>query len=221
MEEKESSQFWRALKPGSTISLKDAQALEDSMKAGLGVSARDYVVREVRSIKQLEGPVEWQLFNVEDGEERLWFLVKIVDEDIALRMYFEVEGLQPGTRSEMIEREMSWLFQEPKDPDDFRCNELAYAEEIIQAIEEDGEEKEIRFRIKPQGELHGACTHEPQQSWPRVMMATVVEYASQQACANPELLLLELGGERGEDGGVITLFLGCDVRFSEVDVLAV
>ena len=221
MEEKESPQFWRALKPGSTISLKDAQALEDSMKAGLGVSARDYVVREVRSIKQLEGPVEWQLFNVEDGEERLWFLVKIVDEDIALRMYFEVEGLQPGTRSEMIEREMSWLFQEPKDPDDVRCNELAYAEEIIQAIEEDGEEKEIRFRIKPQGELHGACTHEPQQSWPRVMMATVVEYASQQACANPELLLLELGGERGEDGGVITLFLGCDVRFSEVDVLAV
>jgi hypothetical protein len=221
VEEKESAQFWRALKPGSTISLKDAQALEDSMKAGLGVSARDYVVREVRSIKQLEGPVEWQLFNVEDGEERLWFLVKIVDEDIALRMYFEVEGLQPGTRSEMIEREMSWLFQEPKDPDDFRCNELGYAEEIIQAIEEDGEEKEIRFRIKPQGELHGACTHEPQQSWPQVMMATVVEYASQQACANPELLLLELGGESGEDGGVITLFQGCDVRFSEVDVLAV
>ncbi len=221
MEEKESPQFWRALKPGSTISLKDAQALEDSMKAGLGVSARDYVVREVRSIKQLEGPVEWQLFNVEDGEERLWFLVKIVDEDIALRMYFEVEGLQPGTRSEMIEREMSWLFQEPKDPDDVRCNELAYAEEITQAIEVEGEEKEIRFRIKPQGELHGACTHEPQQSWPQVMMATVVEYASQQACENPELLLLELGGESGEEGGVITLFQGCDVRFSEVDVLAV
>ncbi len=221
MEEKESPQFWRELKPGSTISLKDAQALEDSMKAGLGVSARDYVVREIRSIKQLEGPVEWQLFNVEDGEERLWFLVKIVDEDIALRMYFEVEGLQPGTRSEMIEREMSWLFQEPKDPDDFRCNELAYAEEIIQAIEVEGEEKEIRFRIKPQGEIHGACTHEPRQSWPQVMMATVVEYASEQACANPELLLLELGGEKGEEGGGITLLLGCDVRFGEVDVLAV
>ncbi len=52
-------------------------------------------------------------------------------------------------------------------------------------------------------------------------MATVVEYASEQACANPELLLLELGGERGDEGGVITLLLGCDVRFGEVDVLAV
>jgi len=221
VEEKESPEFWRELKPGSTISLTDAQALDDSMQSGQGVSARDYVVRERRSIKQLEGPLEWQLFDVEDGEGRLWFLVKIVDTDIALRVYFEAEGFEPGTRAELIDREMSWLFQEPEDPDGFRCNELAYAEEIIQDIEVDGEEKEIRFRIKPQGELHGACTHLPQQSWPQVMMATVVEYATQQACENPELLLLELGGEEGEDGGVITLLLGCGLRLSEVDVLAV
>ncbi len=221
MEEKENPQFWRELKPGSTISLNDAQALEDSMKTGLGVSARDYVVREIRSIVQLQGPVEWQLFNVEDGEERLWFLVKIVDTDIALRVYFEAEEFHPGTRSELIDREMSWLFQEPENPDDFRWNELAYTEEIIQALEVEGEEKEVIFRIKPQGEQHGACTHEPRQSWPQVMMATVVEYSTAAACENPELLLLELGGEEGEEGGVITLLLGCDVRLSEVDVLAV
>ena len=99
MEEKESPQFWRELKPGSTISLTDAQALDDSMQSGLGVSARDYVVRERRSIKQLEGPLEWQLFDVEDGEESLWFLVKIVDAHIALRVYFEAEGFEPGTRA--------------------------------------------------------------------------------------------------------------------------
>ena len=221
MEEKESPRFWRELKPGSTISLNDVQALDDSMKTGLGPAARDHVVREIRSIKQLQGPVEWRLFNVEDGDERLWFLVKIVDPDVALRVYFEAEGFEPGTRSELIDREMSWLFQEPEDPDNFRCNELAYAEEIIQGLEVEGEEKEIRFRIKPQGEQHGACTHEPRQSWPQVMMATVVEYATEEACANPELLLLELGGEESEEGGVITLLLGCDVRFSEVDVLAV
>ena len=221
MEEKESPQFWRELKPGSTISLTDEQALDDSMQSGQGVSARDYVVRERRSIKQLEGPLEWQLFDVEDGEERLWFLVKIVDADIALRVYFEAEGFEPGTRAELIDREMSWLFQEPEDPDDFRFNELTYAKEIIQDVEVDGEGMEVHFRIKLQGEQHGACTHEPQQSWPQVMMATVVEYATEQACANPELLLLELGGEEGEDGGVITLLLGCGLRLSEVDVLTV
>lgn len=220
MEDKESPQFWRQLKPGSTISLSDTQALEDSMGEGLGLSARDYVVKERLIVRDLDALVEWILFQLQSDEDKIWFLVKMVEGEIALRVYFEAEGFEPGTRADLIENEVFWLFDEPLDPESFKCNELSYAREITQDLDEEQGKREIRFRIKGQGELHGACTHEPRGSWPETMMATIVEYAAEEESPNSELMILELGGEEGDEGGLITLLLGCEIRQGEVEVLA-
>ena len=54
--------FWQGINPGSTITLKDKQAIEDSMEKGNGMRGVDYVVKTVYQLKELNGLAEWNFF---------------------------------------------------------------------------------------------------------------------------------------------------------------
>jgi hypothetical protein len=49
-------------------------------------------------------------------------------------------------------------------------------------------------------------------------LATVVEYSTTDKTDNPEMLILELGGEDGQQGGYIMMMLGCSVNAADVRV---
>src|ERR1700679_205260 len=100
---------WFTVKPKSVITISDAQAIQDSMKRGLGVKGIDYTVKSVGRLDQLEGLSTHLLFNLDDSEQAVNLLVKIVDDAVDLFLYFPVPGLEPGNRHELLDRGMLWL----------------------------------------------------------------------------------------------------------------
>ena len=208
--------FWKGIKPGSTITLKDKQAIEDAMEKGQGMKGMDYMVKVVYRIKELNGLAQWILFLLDDPGESIWVMAKIVDQEVDLRVYFEHPQFEPGNRKDMIDQENLWLFLEPDNPDDFQYNDLKFTDQI--EIEEDDDEMLV-YRQKGFKEMHGKCVLLPVLSGMGEPIATIAEYKADRACENPELLLFELGGQDSSEGGLIRLMLGCSLRPTEIDIL--
>ena len=150
-------------------------------------------------------------------------MVKIVDQHLNLLVYFEPSEFMPGNRRDMLDRGDTWLFEEPENTDEFEFDELQFVREIewnVQ-VDEDGEtvDRDIHYRMKQQGILYGHCTHDPVQAGIRRILAAVIEYATADEYENPELILLELGGENSSEGGLITMLVGNRINMDEVDVL--
>jgi len=212
---------WFKVKPNSIITVSDAQAIQDSMKRGKGVRGIDYTVKTVVRMDQLEGLSTHLLFTLDDPEQAVYLLVKIVDNDVDLYLYFPVPGLDPGSRPELLDRGMLWLFQEPADPNHYSPEELRYSMTVRQTIDNDKGQTEVIYNEKGQGELQCKYQETPVRTgMPRELFATVVEYHVVQPVENPEFLILEVGEQRGPQSNVQFL-LGCQIKLSEVDVLSI
>jgi len=223
MLEKDNPSFWREIIPGSTITLTDEQSIADSIEQGKGVNAQDYIVESILTIRQDNGLAEWLLFNLGDDDQEMYLTAKIVDQHVDLLVYFEPDEFPPGNRADIINRDDMWLFEEPDDVNDFSFDELEFTKEItwINETTDNGNtiEKEILFKIKGQGIQYGICTHQPFKTGLNRVMASVIEYSTDIDYENPDIMVLELGGEKGDEGGLISMLIGCRINLTEVDVL--
>jgi len=223
MSDKQNEEYWNRIEPGSIVTLDDSQAIEDSMKKGAGVKGIDYDVKSIRTIRHETGLCTWIMLELGGEEQDIWLMIKIVDADIDVRAYFEVPEFPSGDRADILERGCEWVFVEPEDANDFDLAELEFAQEITQSVAiKEGESEEVTFSIKEQGVLFGEATHCPElEGVEDVMFIAVAEYITETECENPELLILEMGGQDSERGGFITLMLGAPVNFSEIEVMNV
>ncbi len=213
---------WLAVKPNSVITVSDTQGIQDSMKRGLGVKGIDYTVRTIARMKQLDGLSTHLLFTLNDDQQVTYLLVKMVDDLIDLGLYFEVPGLEPGSRQDLINRGALWLFQEPANPQNYQPSDLRYTTSIKQTVPKTGGgEEEVFYALKAQGELQCEYHETPTRSgMTDDSLATLVEYKTDQPVENPEFLILEVGAQRGSTS-YVQFYLGCPIKFSEVDVLPV
>jgi len=215
---------WYAVKPKSIITVSDAQGIQDSMRRGLGVRGIDYTVQSIARCNQVDGLSTHLLFTLGDSEQTTYLVVKIVDELVDLFLFFEPPGLPSGGRPELLERGMQWLFQAPQNPDNFDPADLRYTMTIHQSVpaaDGQGAPTDLTYVLKSQGELQANYTETPpRQGLPQEMLATVVEYRTEEPTDNPELLILEVGEQRSTQS-FVRFFLGCPVKASEVDVLGV
>jgi hypothetical protein len=212
---------WFIVKPKSVITVSDAQGIQDSMKRGKGVRGIDYTVRTVARMDQLEGLSTHLFFTLDDPEQAVNLLVKIVDNAVDLFLYFPVPGLEPGGRRDLLDRGMLWLFQEPSDPNNYTPEELRYSMTVRQTVEKDGSQVEVIYNEKGQGELQ--CKYQetpPRSGMKQDLLATVVEYRAVKPVENPEFLVLEVGEQQGPQS-YVQFFLGCPIKLSEVDVLSI
>ncbi len=215
----DTAEFWRSIRPGSTISLTDKLAIEDSLSRSKGFKGRDYIVEQVRTIRQEDDFAQWLMFKLEDADQQIWLMAKIVDQHVGLLVYYEPDEFKPADRTDLVARGDYWLFQEPSDPNDFFANELNYSREIVWGIDVDGKERDVQYQMKGQRVLYGICTHNPAMVGLEGAMMAVVEYQTHDDDENPELLVLELGGEDNDRGGLISVMFGNTINFSEVEVL--
>jgi len=209
-------EFWKGVAPGSTITLKDKQAIEDAMEKGKGMTGMDYMVKTVYRLDELNGLAQWYLFLLDDPGETIWVMVKIIDQEIDFRVYFDHPQFEPGNRKDMINQENLWLFMAPDNPENFKYNDLKFTDFI--EIETDDDEVLV-YRQKGFKEMHCKCELEPVTSGIKNPVATIVEYQAEGDCENPELLLFESGGQAASEGGLIRLMLGCTLRPTEMDIL--
>jgi hypothetical protein len=199
--------FWLRLQVGDFVNLSDEQALDDSIKEG---STEEIV--SIKHITEKDNLAKWVIAELQgkDRDDALYLVIKIVDREVSIRVFFETDDFNPGDRSDVIEDEDFWLFEEPEDEDDFEYTDLEYRKEIHVTVSGN----EIIYRQKPQGVLYGE-SDDPEES--EVYMASIIEYdTDSEDCPNPELLIIETG--EGPNGGYINVMFGTEINFSEIEV---
>jgi hypothetical protein len=216
--------FWENLKPGALVTLSDELAMQDSLEKTGKSEGVSYTVRAIRRIQEARQLGQWVMLHLQGNyppftDQHLWFVAKVVDDKLSLLVYEQVKDLPPGSRKDFIDRGDLWVFQKPENPDQIVYNRLRYTVDMTRFVQTPSGEKQIVYTQKPQGELQGRCSEQPAPSgMTQPLLATVVEYTTDTKCDNPELLLLELGGD-GDEGGNITLMEGGPINPAEVTVL--
>lgn len=220
MEDPREPDFWQHIQPGNLVVLSDAQALLEAVRQGLDAEGGlNYEVKRVLRLQELNDLAQWVMLRLE-GADEVWLMAKIVGAEVDLRVYFEVPELPPGNRADMIAREMYWLFEDPGPDWQSRYNDLDFARMITldQAPAESTTATSTHYQQKPWGTLYASCQEVPPGATGKPYPAAVIEYHTEDPSDNPQLLLLELGGEQDTDGGYITMMLGCTMDPSELRV---
>lgn len=211
--------FWADVHVGDIVQMKDEQALQDSLKRGDGLNPIDFVVGEIRESVEANGLCTWRLYRLDDpGQQTLWLLLKIVDEMMDVRVYYTPdEEYTPTNRMDLIDGGSGWLFDGTQGVplgDAMFAPVVAYTE-----THEDGTVAELEYQRK-NPTLSASMEIVPAPSGVEMpLMTLVTEYRTEQQCLNPELLILEVGGEDDPRGGLVYLYLGSPLMETDFDVL--
>ena len=216
-----SARFWRNLKVGSTIILKDEQTLQDMIDRGETITAgRDYVLEEAWRIRESRDVAEWQFLRIRSphDEDATWLQVKSAGDQISAGVYFEADGFQPGNRRDLLDQNHFWVFNEPKNPASYQVLDLNYASHLYFNLELDGEVREVEFTKIGNQEYHGHAQADPPVKDNDRMAGTVAEYETMLPVPNPRVVFFEAGLPNG-DGGLIRMLQGSEIRVSAIEVL--
>lgn len=232
-EKEKTAVYWRNLKPGGMILLKDSQSIELGIYNKLGTSGINYRVKEVDRFDHLNaeghesGICQWIFARLtKAGIDDLFLMVKSVKgQEPECRVYYRPQVtadddsksdlVSSGDRNDLIEAGHSWIFAE-EDLSQHTFVELTFTKEIKYSANEDSE---TVYQQKPVGEVFANCVQNPNISEVG-LIATIVEYASANESINPEALIIEIGAPENEFGGNITLYFGTPINLDEIDVLS-
>ena len=220
------AEFWRQLRTGSSVALRDFQALEEADLAGAVTGGGlNYEVTGKRhyTFRSSGGGVlaEYLLFDIADAETAYVLAAVLTGEQVELRIYYRPDGFQPGTRAALLDHGFAWLFLEPPNPDSFIPYELEFATRPdVPPVRDGDEEKQLDFHAVGHGPLYGDYYDERARLQ---VPALAMEYRTTQPASNPLLLVLEEGGldadgEPVPDGGFVTLLLGSPIDLTQMDV---
>jgi hypothetical protein len=218
----------RRIQPGDFAVLTDDQTIEDMMESKLpnATDGLSLEVARVLHVREASGLCDWYLCSLKGDLPQdyppLWLLVKAVDDEFDLRIYWQPDEFRSGrTKGDLIKDELFWFFQQPEDPDNFKPCDLKFSN----WIDQNTEKGTTKFDVKG-GELHGECRESPRpDGLKQPQPATVVEYITEQTdVEDTELLLLEVGGldedgDRLDEGGVVGFFLGSPVQPNDIDLV--
>ena len=224
----EEPEFWRRLPVGSSVALRDFQALEEADLSGnVTGGGLNYEVTGKRHYTFRgagDGVVaEYLLFDIADAETTYVLAAVLTGPHLELRVYYQPDGFQPGTRAALLDHGFAWLFLAPPNPDSFIPYELEFAAHPdVPPIRDGDEDKLLEFAAVNHGPLYGDYHDERAR---RQVPALVMEYRTEQPASNPLLLVLEeggldAGGEPVPDGGFVTLLLGSPTDLSQMEVFA-
>ena len=222
----EQPEFWRRLPAGSSVALRDFQALQEADLTGAAAAGGiNYEVTGKRhyTFRSSGGGVlaEYLLFDISDADTAYVLAAVLTGEHVELRVYYRPDGFQPGSRAALIDHGFAWLFLAPPNPDSFVPYELEFAPHPdVPPVQDGGEEKQLAFAATTAGPLYGDFRDERARLQ---VPALIMEYRTEQPASNPLLLVLEEGGldadgEPVPDGGFVTLLLGSPIDLTQMDI---
>ena len=208
-------EFWENIKPGSTALLSDEESLTDNIKNGKGPTPQEYAIKSIQTLTEIRDIGKWIAFHLDGAQGRLLLIAKIVDADMALRVYYPAPEFPAGTRTSLIEKDVKWLFQPPKDETRFAPEDLAITTEFTR--EADGES--ITFaKCDDTYEVELAENPRPSGQEP-VKQAFLTEFASTTKTQNPECLVWEICSPTDRAKSFLSLYIGTTIRPKEVQIL--
>ena len=208
--------FWPDVHVGSVVLLKDEQSLQHSMELGLGLKPMEYVVLQRWQVEEVNELGSWWMYQLQQpaGEPELWLVVKIVDDNVDLRVYYVPEGMLVGNRVDQLNAGNDWLFLPGYE------NQPLIERPFAQTINYYGEgADEVIYGNK--GVTYGADVDVTVLGGVGLAQldGLVTEYLANRECPDTELLLIEIGDAEDPDGGSISLLMGCPVGTQDLDVI--
>ncbi|MCW5965591.1 MAG: hypothetical protein KIT83_16255 [Bryobacterales bacterium] len=216
-----STEFWRSLKPGSTVILKDEQTLQDMISGGEALATgRDYQVAEVWRVRESRDVAEWQFFRIRSphDEDATWLMVKSAGDDLSAGVYFEADGFQPGNRRDILNQNHFWVFNEPRDQNSYQLLDLQFASHLYFNMDLEGDVREVEFTKMGNLEFYGKVLADPPVRDGERMVGTVAEYETMLPVPNSKVVFFE-AGLPGAEGGLIRMLQGADIRMADLEVL--
>lgn len=184
---------------GNIVTLSDPQTLEMMVEedAPLG-EGLNLTISEKQTFES--GGVFWTVYEFEQDE--ICLLTKECGGHCDIRVMFTPPGHVDGDRLDVVESGNGWLFEAPRDEEDFAYDELKLA---------DGIESPDGVFNQKNGTLYGTTDRGD-------TFVGVTEWNSN-AKENGELILFEIGGEDDERGGYLRLLQGTNIAESDIEVL--
>jgi hypothetical protein len=198
----------------SIVTLSDFLTLRDANETGASVSGVDMSVIGKRVVHEQGKLCSWHLFNLESQSDedayRVLLCLKVVDNEIAARVYESPEWFENGSRQDLDDADVvKHMFDMPKEegyPSDAKLKK-----EIVLDIG--------AYHQKMQT-LYGEVTEDNGEHF-----CAVTEYHADVEDANNELMVVETGGfdEDGEplpEGGFVELLMGREINVdSDIKIL--
>lgn len=185
----------RSITPDKTIiRLKDEETIKRALAAKThdAINGVDYKVTSIQRIDGGNG-LEWRLISLED---KAYLLVKIVDNIFDIRVMYskDDENFTPGTRRDLLNNDLYFLFSEPDDPEDFVPSDLDFAEYIIVDFADGGE-----VEYKKGLTVHGTANYSPVRDGENGEFVSIISYDSEEETLYDSVLIIEAGGINLED----------------------
>jgi hypothetical protein len=226
MDDTRSAAFWRSVKSGSEITLKDPFTLAALAAAGRAAPQRDYGVRAVRTVKNLNGLSELIVIDLDDPEcDGLALVVKIVEPEISFRVMWYPPEFTACDRNEILNRGLNFLFAEPAKDTQWAPRDLAFAQSFKTGMKDEKDrDVDVTFDLLEPGEVRGAMTYEPRvPGKDKPDFTRVGEWIATKPKSPPFWLpcfvFVEAGGEEKDSGGNVELFTGYEIRPTQVGVV--
>lgn len=194
---------WEQVKKNDIIVLKDERHLHENID-GVPVT----ISRAERFHCDL---FELLVFSLVEKPKSLIVVKKVID-IFEVRFYSEMEWIGKGSRNDLLSNGNQFLFQEPKDVNNFKPKDLQWAEKLILVDDKLGD---LTFNQKNQGVVWGKWVDKDHHAY----FAGIIEFFTENLTADPEILITEVGGENSDDGGWVVAYEGYKLEVEDLEGL--
>jgi hypothetical protein len=204
-------EYWENIRPGTIVQLSDTQTLLASMGTDR-LQTESFTILSIMRCEELSDLCMFYICHMSSLEgEELHLVVKIVEDQVDIGIFFPISGIEPDNREGLIDdQEAFWLFQEPEDPENLDPLDLRFTTSfsLEMSNEYDGE-FEVEYFQTDIGPLQTRATYTPAQPGIEDHLATIVEFWSEtDKTENTRGLILEVGEEDNDQGGLVTVYIG-------------
>jgi hypothetical protein len=204
--------YWENLnsKNASYVTLTDKESLQKSYQKNKDFEGLNVKVLSINTFYTNNNNFKIIRIKLEDNQEVFVRIFGKEKFDINLCDAINEEYFSPCTRGMAVTNEWLWLFQEPKDVNNFELTDLKYTTSLSYNVNE----KDYVFNLSKIGLIPGY-----QNINNKKVNTVLCEYINeiQDKDVYEKIILLEEGYEN-KDGGIITLLKSKSISLEEIEI---
>lgn len=211
--------YWRSITLNSQVNLTDQSALDASAAEGRGMQGMEYTVKEILSITEKDKLCEWLIFKLVHPKQTLYLVVKIVDDNIDLRVFYNPDSIIVGDRNDQLNAQNYFMFANHNPKGKNNLLGLKYTQQIAWTFDYGNGSQEVIFNQKGNMELTGTASYQPRRHAGETLIATISEYLAASDTPEPEIMIVEVGNVKSKTGGAILLLVGNSINEFEMSIV--
>jgi len=204
---------------GSLITLTDPVTIESMMEEKVGnfTDGLDLNVKSIYEVNSLDETSSIYIYEFEEDINIYLMIKKLPNNDLEFYVLFKIPEFEEGSRQDMLDNGLLFLFHEPDPEEDWTPADL----KLSKCFEVDGE------GIERVNKYFGKYYEKPAiENMDYPLFSEIAEYKvdTNEECVNPYLMLLESGQLDEDDdpkpqGGWMEFYRGRTMKECDLEVL--